>query len=137
MNPSEDQSRRLGALVGPAIVAIVASEFPVVQPHLYDAQIPPVVYFSGTLFFVAGLALVRAHNVWKLDWTVLLTLCGWAALILGLVRMFAAGQYRRAAADASQPFLMVVEGLLLLVGIVITLKSYLRASTRPSSRPRK
>jgi len=34
---------------------MTASEFPLVQPHLYDAQIPPVVYLSGTLMFVAGL----------------------------------------------------------------------------------
>jgi hypothetical protein len=27
--------------------------------------------------FVAGLAIVRAHNQWVLDWTVLVTLSGW------------------------------------------------------------
>ncbi len=59
-----NQSRQSGALLGPTIIAMIAAEFPLVQPHLYDAQIPPVVYLSGTLMFVGGLATVRAHNQW-------------------------------------------------------------------------
>jgi hypothetical protein len=55
------------------------------QPHLYDARIPPVVYLSGVLMFVAGLAIVRTHNHWARDWTVLVTLTGWFALALGPV----------------------------------------------------
>jgi hypothetical protein len=55
-------SKGIAGLVGPVIVAMVASEFPLVQPHLYNAQIPPVVYLSGTLLFVGGPAIVRAHN---------------------------------------------------------------------------
>jgi hypothetical protein len=65
---------------------MVVSEFPLVQPHLYDAQIPPVVYLSGVLMFVAGLAIVRAHNHWAKDWTVLITLTGW--FFLGLLSDF-------------------------------------------------
>src|SRR5271167_5267827 len=53
------ESRRIAGLVGPTIVAMVASEFPRLQPHLYDAQIPPVVYLSGVLMFVGGLAGTR------------------------------------------------------------------------------
>ena len=49
-------SKRIAGLVGPTIVAMIVSEYPLVQPHLYDAQIPPVVYLSGVLMFVAGLA---------------------------------------------------------------------------------
>jgi hypothetical protein len=36
-------AERIAGLVGPSIVAMIVSEFPLVQPHLYDAQIPPVV----------------------------------------------------------------------------------------------
>jgi hypothetical protein len=35
-------SKRIAGMVGPPIVAMIVSEFPLVQPHLYDAQIPPV-----------------------------------------------------------------------------------------------
>ena len=121
-----DNSRRIAALVGPTIVAMVASEFPLVQPHLYDAQIPPVVYLSGVLMFVGGLAIVRAHNHWAPDWTVLVTLSGWFFLVLGLLRMFGAGAYQRASAGTSAMVFMVLEGALLILGLVMTFHAYRR-----------
>jgi hypothetical protein len=117
-------SKQVGGLVGPTLVAILISEFPLVQPKLYDAQIPPVVYLSGILFFVAGLAVVRAHNVWAQNWTVLITLSGWSFLALGLVRMFAASQYRQATQGASSMMFVVLEGCLLVVALIITFKAY-------------
>ena len=55
-------SKRIGGLLGSTLMVIVASEFPLIQPHLYDEQIPPVVYLSGVIMFVAGLAIVQWHN---------------------------------------------------------------------------
>jgi hypothetical protein len=121
------KSRQVGALVGPTMVAVLLSEFPLVQPHLYDAQIPPVVYLSGVLMFVAGLVTVRAHNVWVRNWAVLVTLSGWFFLVLGLVRMFAASQYQRAASATPSLVFMVLEGCLLVVGLTITFQAYRRA----------
>ena len=107
---------------------MLISESPLVQPHLYDAQIPPVVYLSGLLMFVAGLAVVRAHNHWVRNWTVLVTLIGWFFLFLGLIRMFAASQYREAAASTSSVTFMVFEGALLVFALVITYHGYRRPS---------
>lgn len=121
-------SKRIAGLLGPTIVAMVVSEFPLVQPHLYDAQIPPVVYLSGTLMFVAGLAVVRAHNRWTRDWTLLVTLSGWFFLVLGLFRMFAAGAYQRTTASTGAATFMVLEGILALVGIIMTFKAYSRGT---------
>jgi len=119
-------SKRIAALVGPTIVAMVASEFPLVQPHLYDAQIPPVVYLSGVLMFVGGLAIVRVHNRWMRDWTVLVTLSGWFFLALGLFRMFAAGAYQRGSAQTSATLFMVLEGALFVLGLIMTFQAYRR-----------
>ena len=117
-------SRRIAGLVGPTLLVMLVSEFPLVQPHLYDALIPPVVYLSGTLMFVGGLAIVRAHNHWTRDWTVLVTLTGWFFLALGLFRMFAAGQYQQGSARAGATAFMVLEGLLVLPALVMTFKAY-------------
>ncbi len=117
-------SKRIAGLVGPTIVAMIVSEFPLVQPHLYDAQIPPVVYLSGVLMFVGGLAIVRAHNHWMPDWTVLITLSGWFFLALGLFRMFAASLYQRGSAKTSATVFMILEGMLLVLGLVMTFKAY-------------
>jgi len=121
-------SKRIAGLLGPTIVVMVASEFPLVQPHLYDAQIPPVVYLSGVLLFVAGLAIVREHNVWRRDWTILVTLSGWFFLLLGLFRMFAAGLYQRSSANASSIFFMILEGILFVLGLIMTFKAYSRSA---------
>jgi hypothetical protein len=119
-------SKRIAGLVGLTLVAMLVSEFPLVQPHLYDAQIPPVVYLSGTLMFVAGLAIVRAHNHWVLDWTVLVTLSGWFFLILGLFRMFAAGIYQRRSANTSTAVFVALESIFLVFALIMTFKAYSR-----------
>lgn len=120
------KSQQIGGLVGPAIVAIILSEFPLIQPHLYDTQIPSVVYISGILFFVGGLAIVRAHNVWARNWTLLVTLSGWFFMLLGLFRMFFAEAYLQGSARTSTTTFIVLEVLLLIVGLIITFKSYSR-----------
>lgn len=119
-------SKRIAGLVGPTVVAMTASECPLVQPHLYDAQIPPVVYLSGVLMFLGGLAIVRAHNHWARNWTLLVTLSGWFFLALGLFRMFAAGLYRRGSANTSTAVFVVLEGMLLVAGLILTVKAYSR-----------
>jgi len=117
-------SKQLGGLIGPALGVILVSEFPLVQPHLYDSQIPPVIYLSGIIMFVAGLAVSRAHNVWEKNWTVLITIAGWSLLLLGLIRMFAASQYQQAIQSASSVTLMITEICLLIVAFIITFQSY-------------
>ena len=119
-------SRQIAALVGPTLVAMLVGEFPFVQPHLYDSQIPPVVYLSGVLMFVAGLAIVRAHNLWVRNWTVLLTLTGWFFLLLGLVRMFAASRYQQVTAGTSSTIFVLLEGVLLVIALIITYQGYRR-----------
>lgn len=119
-------SKQIAGLVGPTLIAILVSEFPLVQPHLYDAQIPPVVYLSGVLLFVGGLAVVRAHNRWQRDWTILVTLSGWSGIALGLLRMFAAERYQRGATSTSAGTFMVVEGILFVAAVVMTFKAYRR-----------
>ena len=117
-------SKQIAGLAGPTIVAMLVSEFPLVQPHLYDAQIAPVVYLSGVLLFVGGLAIVRAHNRWTRDWTVLVTLSGWFFFVLGLFRMFAASLYQRSAANAGTTVLNFLESAFLVVGLIMTFKAY-------------
>jgi hypothetical protein len=118
-------SKKIAGLVGPTMIAMLVSEFPLVQPHLYETQIPPVVYLSGTLMFVGGLAIVRAHNLWRRDWTVLVTISGWFFLVLGLFRMFAAGTYQLGTANTSVNVFMVLEVILLVLALIMTFKAYL------------
>ena len=74
------------------MVALGATE--AINMDVFANHIAPVVYLNGAILFVAGLAIVRAHNLWAWRWPVVMTLTGWVALIIGLWRM--------AAPDASQ-----------------------------------
>jgi hypothetical protein len=117
-------SRRIAGLIGPVIVVMTASETRLVDPHLYDNQIAPVVYLSGVLFFVAGLAIVRAHNRWTWGWPVLVT--------LGLLRMLFTSLYQRGAQNGDAMF--VLELALVAVGAFLTFKAYWRPGTLRSSK---
>ncbi len=78
-------SKQLAALIGPIMVALGITE--AMNLDAFANQIAPVVYLNGAILFVAGFALVRAHNLWTWRWPVIITLTGWGALIGGLWRM--------------------------------------------------
>ena len=46
-----------------------------------------LLYVSGALNLVAGLAIVLAHNEWALSWKVIITIIGWFALVRGALRI--------------------------------------------------
>ena len=74
--------------------------------------------------FVGGLAIIRSHNTWAIDWSVLVTLSGWIGVILGLIRMFAASQYQQMSEGASATVFMIVEGVLFAAGCVMSYFAY-------------
>jgi 1,4-dihydroxy-2-naphthoate octaprenyltransferase len=84
------------------------------------------VYLSGALLFVAGLSIVRAHNRWPRSWPVLVTLTGWFALLLGLLRMFAPALYQQGA-QGHGTTLLGFEAALLGLGLFLTYRAYASA----------
>lgn len=46
-----------------------------------------LIYIAGLMAFVPGLALVLVHNVWAVDWRVIITLLGWLSLLGGIFRL--------------------------------------------------
>jgi len=40
---------------------------------------------SGFITVVLGMLLIRYHNIWVNDWTVIITIFGWIALIKGIM----------------------------------------------------
>jgi hypothetical protein len=47
----------------------------------------PLLFLSGFLTLLGGLAVVNTHNVWEGGWPVIITILGWLALIGGTARM--------------------------------------------------
>jgi hypothetical protein len=48
---------------------------------------PAFVFLAGLLALIAGLAIVRSHNLWVDDWRVIITILGWHAIIGGIVNI--------------------------------------------------
>lgn len=43
------------------------------------------IFLGGIMALVIGFLIVNFHNVWVKDWTVLITILGWLALLKGLL----------------------------------------------------
>lgn len=49
------------------------------------SQNATLVYFMGFMAVVLGFLMVHYHNTWMMNWTVLITILGWLALIKGVL----------------------------------------------------
>jgi hypothetical protein len=87
-----------------------------------------LIYLSGILALVAGLAIVNAHNVWALDWRVIITVFGWLAVIGGVLRI-AVPQLVQAVGTAmfSGTLVTVIAAIVVLaLGGVLSFKGYMQ-----------
>jgi hypothetical protein len=68
----------VGMLVNQSVYQGLISEF------LHSTAL---VYLSGLLSLIGGLAVVNVHNSWSSGWNVVITVIGWLMLIGGIVRL--------------------------------------------------
>jgi hypothetical protein len=89
---------------------------------------PALIFLSGVLLFVAGLAILRAHNVWTGGWPVLVSALGALAVLGGLGRMFFPIRLAEVAVQIGQHRgVMVIAALVfLLLGGFLSVKAYSR-----------
>jgi hypothetical protein len=123
-NVATEKSKRIAGLVGPSLVVVVAAELPFVQPGLYLSQTSVGVYVSGALFFVAGLSIVQAHNLWERSWRTLVTIFGWSFLVLGAARLFTATRYVEAASFVPNEFYVVLQFVVIALGVFLAYKAF-------------
>jgi hypothetical protein len=86
-----ERSRFIAKLIGPICIAgglgmlfntaVFQSMF---ERGLHDHLL---IYVAGLIALTSGLAIVNLHNRWQWDWTLIITVFGWLALLGGLVRM--------------------------------------------------
>ncbi len=86
----------------------------------------PLVLISGILAMTAGLSIVNTHNVWLLDWTLIVTLFGWALVLGGASRIIAPRVVERVGGRMMDRATMtrVVGGFWALLGTFLTFKAY-------------
>jgi len=125
-------SKSIAGLIGPTLMAgAVAVLLNLgIWPDLVEQGFrnPALIFVSGFPLFVAGLAIVRAHNRWEGGWPVLVTILGWLTLLGGLLRMLFATRLAPIAVGAVQTtgVLPAVAIVLLVVGGFLSFKGYSR-----------
>jgi hypothetical protein len=113
-------SKNIAGLVGPTLIVLTISE--TINIHIWAGNTAAGVHLNGAILFVAGLSIVRAHNLWVRAWPVMVTLVGWFVILLGLFRMFAPELQLEAAKNTSP---VIAETMMALaVGIFLTFKAY-------------
>lgn len=128
-------SRNIAGLLGPTMVAVAVSEALNLQMlrSFMGPSHAPLVYLNGTLLFVAGLAIVRAHNLWTRSWPVLVTLVGWLVMLFGLARMFAPVSVQQAAVSTAGVYALLL--VILVIGVFLTFQAYRGSEDHKSAVP--
>ena len=125
-----ERSTFIARLLGPFFLVVGVGMF--VSQSVYQALISEflhsaaLVYLSGLLSLIAGLAIVNVHNSWTAGWAVVITVVGWLMLIGGMLRLvlpqlaigFGTTVYGSSAA------LVVVAVVSLVLGGLLTFKGY-------------
>jgi hypothetical protein len=125
-------STYLAQLIGPVILAAAIGLLLNREGYKAMAQevvgSPALLYLSGVLTMIAGVAVVLAHNVWVADWRVLITIFGWLAAIGGAARMALPGASKAVGERMlDKPAWMTVGGAVwLAVGALLTFFGYFR-----------
>jgi|SRR5262245_51588331 hypothetical protein len=125
-------SKTISGLLGPTLVALALAlllnlgSMPAIAAQL--GRDPALIFVSGILLFVAGIAIVRVHNVWSGGWPVLVTVLGWLALVGGILRMFFPTRFAGVAAQfgASRALLVGCAIIMLVLGGFVSYKAYSR-----------
>ncbi len=120
----------IARLLGPAV--LVAAIPMILSPGAIQAmgrdllENRALLFLAGILSLVGGLAIVNVHSRWNADWTVFITLFGWAMIVGGIIRIaFPAVVIGIGGAMLGYPVATRLAGVLwLLIGALLTAKGY-------------
>lgn len=81
-----------------------------------------LMFTAGLLALTAGLAIVVGHNVWVMDWPVLITIFGWIAVGAGLARLLLGTGMKRMGEEmlANRVLTAVPGGVMALLGAILS-----------------
>jgi hypothetical protein len=115
----------LARLIGPVMtlvgISLLMNETAFRKMAMEFLRSPALIFFSGMILMPAGLAVVLSHNVWVLNWPVIIALLGWIAVISGALRVFAPDRALKIGkkAIASKEITTVSAAFWLVIGAVL------------------
>jgi len=127
----------IARLIGPTFLAVgvgILLNGPFYTALIVEAvHSPTLIYFSGLMALLPGLAILAVHPGWSGGWRVIITILGWFFVIGGLIRLVLPATTAALAVDLySYPLtLLIVAVIVLILGAILTFLGYsnkLRAS---------
>ncbi|KAH6680094.1 hypothetical protein F5X68DRAFT_34066 [Plectosphaerella plurivora] len=115
------QTTFLARLLGPSLIVTVLAEF--YNGDIFHEHTAPLIFLNGNVLFIAGLAVVQSHNIWRGRSAMLVTLVGWGILAVGLARMINPTGGVKVDMNGGWDTYFVT-GLLCLVGLLLSIKGY-------------
>ena len=85
-------SKLIAGFIGPVLAAMGVAML--INRELFPTIIDQIshnyglIFGRGILSLLAGIAIVRVHNVWSGGWRDIVTVFGWLAILGGLARMW-------------------------------------------------
>ena len=81
-----------------------------------------LVFYGGILALVIGVVIILIHNVWVANWTVIITIIGWAGLLKGIwIIIFPNTVYKFLRVYQKKESLLIANAIVILIlGAVLT-----------------
>ena len=86
-----------------------------------------LIFISGLMTFIIGLAMVIFHNMWITDWRLIITVFGWLTLIKGLILIVFPDRVIRMTDMYRKHIrmIMIPWSIMIVFGIFLIMKGYL------------
>jgi hypothetical protein len=125
-------ARLIGPLFGTIGVGMLTNTETYRQIGQQYLAIPAIIYLSGIIVLLIGLAILNAHSAWTPDWRSAITLIGWFLTVMGVWRIIAPKfiPFVGGAILANQNFFVGLGIVLLTLGAFITYKGYMPSEAR-------
>lgn len=91
---------------------------------LNDLQDQKFVILTSFIAIIIGLINILSHNIWETDWRLIITLLGWASLLIGLALFIFPKRTNHFLNYINIKFVQLIYMLLLIVGAVLLNKGY-------------
>lgn len=136
-------SNLLARLIGPPFLAMGAGllfNYDLYQTMAQQfAQSYALIYFSGFVALLGGLAIVNFHNLWTWDWRVIITVLGWLSTVGGIVRIVAPQAVQTVAGKMlpHSTAMMIAGGLMAAFGAWLSYEGYLSGNSSTSRAKRR
>jgi len=88
MNTSKYIARLMGPVlliigIGMALGLLMETDYSSLMKEFIGNR--AVIFLTGILALLAGVAIVNAHNVWEPDWRLIVTILGWLLVLRGIM----------------------------------------------------